>query len=61
MRIKTSLFIEENAWKEIRKAAIDAGQTVGDFVAVLFAKWKEGKNVHGNSANPPGRASNRTD
>jgi len=28
MKIKTSLYIEKSVWREIKKAAIDAGQTV---------------------------------
>ena len=35
-RIKSSLFIEDKVWREIKKAAIAAGQTVGEFIARIF-------------------------
>jgi len=40
MKIKTSLYIEKSVWREIKKAAIDAGQTVGDFIVSLFMRWR---------------------
>jgi len=51
MKIKTSLYIEKSIWREIKKAAIDAGQNVGDFIASLFTKWRcerDGKNDSGH-------------
>lgn len=41
---KTSLYIEASVWREIKKAAIDAGQTVGEFVTALFVSWRCRKN-----------------
>lgn len=41
MKIKTSLYIDADIWKEIKKKAIDEGKTVGEFVAGLFRFWKE--------------------
>ena len=40
MKIKTSLYIDRTAWREIKKAAIDAGQTMGEFITGIFAKWR---------------------
>ena len=46
MKIKTSLYIDRHIWREIKKAAIDAGQTVGDFIAGIFTKWRADRNDH---------------
>ncbi len=40
MKTKTSLYIDKAVWREIKKAAIDAGQTVGEFITGLFTKWR---------------------
>jgi hypothetical protein len=36
MKIKTSLYIDKFIWREIKKSAIDAGQTIGEFITRLF-------------------------
>ena len=46
MKIKTSLYIDRAAWREIKKAAIDAGQTIGEFITGLFTKWRADRNDH---------------
>ena len=64
MRIKTSIFIEEGVWREIKKAAIDARKTVGEFIALLFneRRWsKNNANPNRKSTDPPGGAENRSD
>jgi len=38
----TSIKIDEDVWKEIRKKAIDAGKPVGDYIAYLFMSRTEG-------------------
>lgn len=40
MKIKTSLYIDSAIWREIKKAAIDARQTVGEFITGIFTKWR---------------------
>jgi len=50
-RIKTSLFIEDKTWREIKKAAIDAGKTVGEFITQIFNEWRWSRN----GANPANR------
>ncbi len=39
-KIKTSIFIARDKWREIKKAAIDRDQPVGDFIVMLYAYWK---------------------
>lgn len=41
-KIKTSILIEEKVWKEIKKAAIDAGKNTGEYIAKLFIDRKGG-------------------
>ena len=41
VKIKTSIMIEEVIWKKIKKAAIDAGKSAGDFIAKLFIDRKD--------------------
>jgi len=50
-RIKTSLFIEDKIWREIKKAAIDAGKTAGEFITQIFNEWRWSRN----GANPADR------
>ncbi len=61
MRIKTSLFIEREVWREIKKAAIDAGQTVGEFVAKIFVNWRCSQHVNGKPAYTPSGTQDRPD
>jgi len=51
LKIKTSLFIDAGIWREIKKAAVDCGKTVGDFVVMLFIRWKEGQRGNRDTAN----------
>jgi hypothetical protein len=37
---KTSLYIEASIWREIKKAAIDARQTIGEFITGIFLRWR---------------------
>ncbi len=59
MKIKTSLFIDAGIWREIKKAAIDCGKTVGDFITMLFTRWKEGQRDNRNAADQAGGAKDR--
>lgn len=58
-KIKTSLFVESAVWKEIKKVAIDAGQTVGEFITKLFIAWR--CEHDSNPANQASRAKDRPD
>ena len=65
MKIKTSLFVEESIWREIKKAAIDTRKTVGEFITQIFNEWRWSRN-NANPANrkpdnTPGGAENRPD
>jgi hypothetical protein len=59
LKIKTSLFIDAGIWREIKKAAIDCGKTVGDFVTMLFARWKEGQRDNRDTADQAGSNKDR--
>lgn len=61
MKIKTSLYIEKSVWREIKKAAIDAGQTVGDFIVSLFMRWRSDQNADRKSTDQAGSVKNRPD
>ncbi len=56
---KTSLYIEALVWREIKKAAIDAGQTVGEFITKIFAAWR--CDCDGNPADQTGSAKDISD
>lgn len=62
-RIKTSLFIEDKVWREIKKAAIDAGKNVGEFVTQIFNEWRWSRNaanpINRKPADTPGGAKDR--
>lgn len=38
MKKKTSVTIDEEVWKDIQKAAIDADKPVGDYIAMLYQR-----------------------
>ena len=61
MKIKTSLYIEKSVWREIKKAAIDAGQAVGDFIVSLFMRWRSDQNADRKSTDQAGSVKNRPD
>ena len=60
-RIKSSLFIEDKVWREIKKAAIAAGQTVGEFIARIFIGWRCGQDADSKPTDTPGGAKNKAD
>lgn len=57
-KIKTSLYIRLGVWRSIKKAAIDAGQTVGEFVTSIFTKWRA-ERANNKPTNLSGRTKNR--
>ena len=48
MESKKNLLIDDGVWREIRKAAIDCDKTIGEFITMLFVRWKEGQHDYGN-------------
>lgn len=48
-KVKTSLFVEEMVWREIKSEAARRGETIGDLVTHIFTEWKgeqDGKNLY---------------
>jgi hypothetical protein len=43
MKIKTSIFIDRQIWRSIKKDAVDRDMPVGDFIVMLYTRWKGGE------------------
>lgn len=58
-RVKTSLYVEQQTWRDIKSEAARRGMTVGDFVTGVFARWKGEQDAHCNTGNQTGSTTDR--